>query len=603
MCGIVGLAAFGKLPKGKERIRQESMMYLATKLLQVTETRGKDATGVATLFDKGDYMGLKMGVQSSEFISRFGADETTFSGYLDLWRQSIRPANIFLGHCRKSSVGNSTDNVNNHPIKVGEIVGIHNGTLKNHNIIIKNLGGKRDGVVDSEAIFRLVNHYTNKGTEPFTADIILEVAKKLEGQYACLSFNGNNPFQLAAFRDGRPMEFAYIRPLQLLLIASEKKFFDSVFCDFNREVNLFGNKKNFPHLSVKDVDFKWLTDDSLAIFDLTTEVNDGTKVVDLMSEAKIPRLDKEWTTVTKVNSVVTPPKRVVTAGSTANTQTSTTSTKKTGRSKKKPVGRVWNKDLTTFSSVDEAEFEKTKAALDVTLDTTGATDDHITKKPQPQPLTEAANIENTLTDAAKIIELPYEATAKKGKEDPAQGESSNKTVDMTVDAEAIELSVEGVKTMERYENNEEVIVELKVNSEDVLKTMPLFALANKFRKLAYRLGFEHGIVAYKKKNGGYTAQGPVDNTDDSSEKISKAHKSIRVLKTVATMVSMIVGRALPLTSSDFHEKIDRAVTDELGRKGELSSQTFDTIFTAGDLRTNPTLRQVKRTLKMKENKS
>ena len=128
MCGVIGTLALGTLDKKEEKIRQEAMRFLATELLQVTVDRGKEATGISTLFNNGDYMMLKMGISAPEFIARFGGTETDYDGYMKVWRKNIKAAKVCIGHCRKPSTGGNAgawDNNNNHPIRSGDIVGVH----------------------------------------------------------------------------------------------------------------------------------------------------------------------------------------------------------------------------------------------------------------------------------------------------------------------------------------------------------------------------------------------------------------------------------------------------------------------------------------------
>jgi hypothetical protein len=300
MCGIIAALAYGEFEeKRMEKVRQESMIFLASELLQLTQGRGKDATGVATMFSNCDYMGLKMGVPAQEFIARFGGKETDYEGYLKVWRKKeTTPAKIVIGHCRKPSVATTAtpdDNKNNHPIKVGEIVGVHNGTLTNHEKIFKNLACKRDGVVDSEAIFRLLSHYTANGTEPFTTQAIQETCKRLSGTYSVLAFSGNNPFQLAAFRDGKPLEILVIKPLKLVLLASEKDFLRTALFRYNKMANLYQTGVlKFISLTKGDVEEATLADDSLFLFDVRKDIVADTKITDLFITEKIPRTDKIW---------------------------------------------------------------------------------------------------------------------------------------------------------------------------------------------------------------------------------------------------------------------------------------------------------------------
>ena len=298
MCGLIGIMAYGEFEDKKdEKVRQESMMFLLSELLQVTQSRGKDATGISTLFSNCDFMGLKMGVPAQDFVSRFGNTEKDFNGYLNIWRKNKFSAKIALGHCRKPTTGgkaDTNDNNNNHPIRVGDIVAVHNGTLTNHERIFKKLECKRDGNVDSEAIVRLINHYAGS-TEPFSKAMLQEICKRLHGSYAVITYNGNNPYQLAAFRDARPLELAIIKPLKLGILASEKDFLKNALFRYNQMAHLYqtGTSKFIP-LEKGDVEIDSLNDDALFLFDLRDNITKSTKVSDLYISEKVPRINKLW---------------------------------------------------------------------------------------------------------------------------------------------------------------------------------------------------------------------------------------------------------------------------------------------------------------------
>ena len=378
MCGIVGILAHGEFEtKKEERIRQEAMIFLTTELLQLTQARGKDATGIATLFDDGDYMGLKMGVSATEFVTRFGEKETDYEGYLNVWRRKAKTkaSRIVIGHCRKPSttIGAGTeDNNNNHPIKVGDIVGVHNGTLTNHDKIFENLKCGRDSKVDSEAIFRLIDHLTNKGTEPFTTEMIQEVCRRLNGNYSCLAFNGNNPYQLAGFRDGRPMVFGLIKPLKLFLIASEQDYLKIAISRYNKMAFLYqlGSNK-FPGLRKGDIEFATTADDSLFLFDTTQDITTESKIIDLHVTEKVPRNNKLWAKTTAAANNTAWNNRNHSQGRAAGGAAATTGAnsvgKKTGtevaasKPPGQPAGSADKQESTTQTGTSTATKESTKA--------------------------------------------------------------------------------------------------------------------------------------------------------------------------------------------------------------------------------------------------
>jgi len=297
MCGIVIAAAFGKLNQRDEATRQRLMRYFVTELLLETEERGKDATGASVLFNDGKYFGIKRGERSSGFIGLLGDSKDCYGSFMKVWKENDVPAKVVLGHCRAGTVGDKEDNENNHPIKVGNLVGIHNGAIRNHDKIFKNLGCKRDGKVDSEAIFRMFDHFTNKGKEPFTLDMIQEIVNRIDGPYAISLFNADNLEQLPLFRDGRPVEMLLLRKYGLLFIVSEKKFWNAVQFTYERLAFYYSellNVKLPSFLDKEDVDTKMLPDDSAMLFDLSKKVSMDTKIDDLGEWRKMDRTKKMW---------------------------------------------------------------------------------------------------------------------------------------------------------------------------------------------------------------------------------------------------------------------------------------------------------------------
>jgi len=293
MCGIVGALAFGKLSKKDEKIQQRIMRYLTTELLLETVERGPDATGAAILFNDGNFAGIKRGEESSKFLAKFGVSKERYGSLLEIWRQHDRPVKVFLGHCRKGTIGDKEDNENNHPIKIKNIVGIHNGVIRNDDEIEKHLGCKRDGKVDSEIIFRLFDHFTNSGKEPFTMDMMEAIIARLTGAFAVMAFNADNINQLPIFRDGRPLEMIFIRDLALLLVVSELKFWSKVHFRYERMIE-YGEVK-LPSLLDMDIDKEVFKDDTAAIFDLNTKCTKDTKIEDLGEFKKMSRINKIWT--------------------------------------------------------------------------------------------------------------------------------------------------------------------------------------------------------------------------------------------------------------------------------------------------------------------
>lgn len=606
MCGIVGGMTLGKLPERQEKLRQESMIFLTTELLQLTQARGTDATGVSILFNDGLYYGLKMGISSPEFISRFGGKKEDFEGFLKLWRENDSPVKSYLGHCRKTSVGSAKDNANNHPIKVGNIIGIHNGTLTNHDVIFNKLDCKRDGDVDSEAIMSLLHYYTNKGAEPFTTDMLVEVCKRLNGTYSVIAYNGDNPNQVATFRDGKPNVVALIKPLNLLLMSSDDNYLKQALYRYNKFAKLYPLRMKLPLIKKDDIEIKTMPDDTCAVFTLSEKLEKDTTIGDLMETDKVYRTDKVWKKTVgnyntnhgthNKNNTNNVNKHLTGNKSTADTKTNTNKTDNK-KIKDDVKGKVWNKDLKEFNDVNDiqkktgqklrsieidAECKVTHIdveeddIIDVTPEIIDGDDD---KKVKLEEVSKD-KVNNLVGNSAKIEDKPVKYTAPK-KEDsvinPSTGKPAGevKTVEVNtnVNPEAMEAAVKAASVQPKYENDDEVLEELDITDKKKLEDLQLFALTNRISKMLFKKSFYKGFVAGREK----------------SDKIERAEEVIKNLKGLCK----ILLSALKMSSHNEHFR-KKYLKDAFKKEDKirLTMGNINKVFSAGDVRDNPDIKHL-----------
>ena len=620
MCGIIGMLAFDEMPDKKmEKTRQEAMIYLSSELLQLTQPRGKDATGISTMFSNLDYMGLKMGVPSTDFISRFGGTERDFDGYLSIWRKKTSPARMVLGHCRKSSVGNSEDNVNNHPIKVGDIVGVHNGTLTNHEKIFELLKSKRDGTVDSEAIFRLLHYFTKNGEEPFSPKIIQEVCRRLHGSYSCLSFSGNNPYQMIGFRDARPMEALLIKPLKLMVIASDKDFLKHVVFRHNIMTHLYqtGTVK-FPVLKKNDVELKSLADDTLYIFDIRKGVTDNTKIEDLYISEKIPRVDKIWDTKTVSNTYNTGFKRETYNNKKTGDTTSEgyTHNKTTTEDKEnKRLGMAWNKSSHSYQKVEEIEAAKKHTNVEIDSKN-GEVVDAKTKKVLVVGEKKAEVNKNTKFELKSIdkdidtliishalvteLDVPTENTST---DNEKTGEETE-VVDVVLETypEALEKAGVALREENNFSNINDVRLALDIEAEEDLRKLPLYSLANRIKRFFYKKGWFDGYVSRLKEKDAEQEPSEMESCARkmllrANDKRKIAEKNIRGMKSIIQIFDKLSG----VYQVD-DVSIDKAVDSTLKGSDELSVELIKSVFKPGDFKNSPTLGKITTSIELSKQK-
>ena len=504
MCGIVVGLSFGKLNQRDELIRQRLLRYFTTELLVRTEERGKDATGAAVLFNDGKYVGLKRGETVSDFVGLLGETKDCFGSLIKVWKEHDSMSKVYMGHCRAGTIGDKEDNENNHPIKIGNLIGIHNGAIRNHDEIFENLGCSRDGEVDSEAIFRLFDHYTNNGKEPFTIDMIQSVVKRLEGQYAITLFNADNVEQVPIFRDGRPVELVLIKPYGILLMISEQKFWNQIHFTYERMV--FYNeelmKYNMPSFLEDDmIETKMLPDDSAMIFDLSLNVKADTKIDDLGEWKKMDRTCKIWQVKTK------------TYASGYGTNYSHGST----------YNSNWKK---------KEEDEKKRRVFDnLTKSYKVKVGDKVLEKNQSSilPVVAGAAVpatKNADTSASKTIKIPEEGIKEEGKDQkPSEsvkikdatvydktndvGAEMDKHQDTLEDGEVIEVDMTSyppavVESAEAaynklktkgYGDIDEVLNAVDIKDVEMAETLGITAVTNRAFKVNWKSGFMAGMIA------------------------------------------------------------------------------------------------------------
>ncbi len=374
MCGIVGVIQYES--ETDRKIRQQALRILFSETMLKTEPRGKDATGVYQVHSDGDWLMTKKGQKVTEWLVASRSDDKNedpidYSDIIDSWIDHPKELSAVVGHCRAATVGSKgKDNNDNHPFAVQldekhAILGIHNGTLTNHERIFDQLPDllPRHGKVDSESIFHFLYHLTEKGTKRVDEDMLKYMGERLEGAYACIMVNTRFPEQVVTFRKDRPMEYFMIAPLNVLVIASEKKFVEAAVEKYEF-IRAF--LPEYAHLPELEVGHRVLMDREFRIFDANLDFPKGRAIhgdFDKISEAKGDMtkhgspIKDEWKTPSKVTTTTTS-----TTKSTTNTSTTKTSVKTT-----KATGTTGNVTAQANKSGDDEVAEVEGTIVEVPL--------------------------------------------------------------------------------------------------------------------------------------------------------------------------------------------------------------------------------------------
>jgi hypothetical protein len=303
MCGVVGVIPLNVAGlELSDRQRLEICLFFNQELLVETVPRGKDATGVAVSFgprytipeDAPYWAILKQAVPSPEFISNDGLgkdyEQQDKHANMELLTDSIlhinenRRFNYIMSHCRFATKGTVRNPNNNHPIRVGNIIGIHNGKIENDKKIFEGFPEMtRQGEVDSEALVQLVAHHSND--QAISKETMLFLANHIEGAFASLLFNSQHPNTFAYIRNAeRPLHMVYLDSLGILLIMSEDKFLNPVLAAYEKFRKIW--KARLPRIS--SYVSKQVASGTAGIIDVLKEHPKNVQLEDIVDSFPIP---------------------------------------------------------------------------------------------------------------------------------------------------------------------------------------------------------------------------------------------------------------------------------------------------------------------------
>ena len=184
MCGIVGVA--GSVGVEEERIFKSLLLF--------DTLRGVDATGIIQVTST---------LKTSIYKRAIPAWELLNSKRFDKMMSCINK--VLIGHNRSATRGHVSDE-NAHPFEHGTIIGVHNGTLTNVNVLEDHL--KFD--VDSEAlIFNMAFHG------------VAETYKKIKGGTALVWWDKGDETLNFLRNSERPFTYAYSTDMKTLFWSSE----------------------------------------------------------------------------------------------------------------------------------------------------------------------------------------------------------------------------------------------------------------------------------------------------------------------------------------------------------------------------------------------
>jgi glucosamine--fructose-6-phosphate aminotransferase (isomerizing) len=222
MCGIFGLVIGQNL-----KVSPKELMRVVNCMFKLSESRGKEASGLALRIDKSIYV-LKEPITSSKLVKT--------KQYKQLFTQTLKEQGydgvqlkgpiVVLGHSRLQTNGLSEINTNNQPVVKDGAVGVHNGIIVNDAKLWKTypaIAKKYD--VDTEVFLSLVQMFRAQGKS--MVDAIRSVFENIEGSASvAVQFCDTNTLVLAT--NTGSLYICSSQDEKILVFASEKYILEQV---------------------------------------------------------------------------------------------------------------------------------------------------------------------------------------------------------------------------------------------------------------------------------------------------------------------------------------------------------------------------------------
>lgn len=231
MCAIFGLGFM----KGHKVNSTEMVRAIVRRLFVENQIRGRTASGLA-LINSSVFHVVKKDVCGEDLITlpEYEKAERQYMVFSDLPEGekgeviAKEPPISFIGHCRLKTKGSELDNVNNHPIVRDDVVGVHNGMIGNDDRIfnIYSKTFKRNGRVDSEIIFALIEHFSKNDDRPIHK-AVQKTSLALRGGMACAFAHRRQPHLVWLFRRGGPCDINIYRDVGMLAWSSSRHFIEN----------------------------------------------------------------------------------------------------------------------------------------------------------------------------------------------------------------------------------------------------------------------------------------------------------------------------------------------------------------------------------------
>lgn len=233
MCGI-----WSFVTKDKE-FTCERIKKIAEKLFILSETRGKEASGIMGLTES------KMQVYKAALPGSVLVGTKEFEEYWEKTYSELQEVHLWLGHSRLVTNGSENTKDNNQPVYDKNVVTVHNGIIVNvEELWQEHPELQREHEVDTEIFVKLFEKYLNERNQ---ADCALsKVYSEISGMASTISFLDSQNMLIAATNNGS-LYYCTSRDEESILFASESL----ILCRLIEQCHL---EKKFDFHQIKQIE-------------------------------------------------------------------------------------------------------------------------------------------------------------------------------------------------------------------------------------------------------------------------------------------------------------------------------------------------------------
>ena len=236
MCGIWGVSDSGAI------LDRQTLVKIVKKLMLLSETRGKDASGIAVMHE--GYLNVLRKAKSSHELLQ----DIEFLKYLEENIIKTTGSIQVIGHSRLVTNGTQYNPYNNQPVAKNGCALVHNGIVVNEEELWEKMTcRRRDYQVDSEVILESYCDNVDKKLEPRAA---MEMTYgTLKGMASTLLLSQQHNCLIATTNNGSLYRIES-KNKKLVIFASEALMLENLLKDIPFLKNLF-SFEDIEQLSLK----------------------------------------------------------------------------------------------------------------------------------------------------------------------------------------------------------------------------------------------------------------------------------------------------------------------------------------------------------------